>query len=99
MDKIKTLYIWKKIIQAIPSVYGLRAIDRSSESLDLSEDSDEPIRGPWILITTIKGIKQSIKQNPFVEHHGSDMPIIYGQIIVFKKIMGKNIFKEQEIWK
>lgn len=42
-------------------------------------------------------MKQSATQNPHVENHGSDVLIIYGSIIVFKKIRGKNIFKEQEI--
>lgn len=70
---------------------------RFRDSRLLSEDSDEPIEGRWVLMTTRKGMKQSATQNPHVENHGSDMPILYGWIIVFKKIRGKNIFKEQEI--
>lgn len=61
----------------------------------LSEDSDEPIEGRSVLMTTRKGMKQSATQNPHVENHGSDVPILYGWII--EKIRGKNIFKEQEI--
>lgn len=70
---------------------------RFRDSRLFSEDSDESIEGRWILMTTRKGMKQSATQNPHVENHGSDVPIIYGWIIVFKKIMGKNIFKEEEI--
>lgn len=93
MDKIKTLYIWKENNSSYTfSICTQSYWSQFRNSRLLSEDSDEPIGGRWILITTRKGIKQNTKQNPCVDHHGSDMPIIYGQIIVFKKIMEKYIF-------
>lgn len=95
-----TIYIWKENNSGYTfSIWTQSYWSQFRNSRLLSEDSDEPIGGGWVLITTRKGIKQSATQNPCVEHHGSDMPIIYGQIIVVKKIMGKNIFKEREIWK
>lgn len=51
-----------------------------------------------VLVATRKGMKESTAQNPHVESHGSDMPIICGLIITFRKIMEKDAFKAKEIW-